>query len=57
MVQVGGGEPGETMYEQPISAACVEESESCLVFTASDGSLAGYFDSSVVISWREVTEK
>ena len=56
MVNLKGGEPGDKAYQQPVRAATGEMANGCLTFLAADGSLAAFFDSDVVLSWREIRE-
>jgi hypothetical protein len=56
MVHLKGGEPGDKAYQQPVRAVRAETVDSCLVFFAVDGSIAGLFASDVVQSWQEIDE-
>ncbi|MGD1104496.1 MAG: hypothetical protein ABSA59_20825 [Terriglobia bacterium] len=56
MVHLKGGELGDTAYQQPVRAVSGKMLDGNLVFLAPDGSIAGYFDSDVVLSWKEISE-
>lgn len=53
MVQLAGGQPDDRTYQQPVRA---EKFEDGLVFLASGGSLAAYFDLGAILGWREIVE-
>lgn len=52
----GSPDPMDLAYHQPVRASRVEVSEHSISFLASDGTLAAFFDKSVVRSWREIGE-
>jgi hypothetical protein len=57
MVYLTGAEdPMDLAYHQPVRASSVEVSKDCLSFFNADGTLAAFFDRSVVHSWREISE-
>ena len=57
MVYLKGGEPGDKAYQQPVRAISGEMLDGWLLFMTADGSPAAFFDSSNVLSWREITEE
>jgi hypothetical protein len=57
MVQLKGAQdPEDKAYRQPVRASNVEVSGETLIFSHSDGTLAAFFDISVVSSWAEIDE-
>jgi hypothetical protein len=52
----GAPDPMDLAYQQPVRASSVDVSEDAISFFTQGGSLAAYFDKSVVRSWREANE-
>lgn len=52
----GAPDPADLAYQQPVRASSVDVSEDAISFFTQDGTLAAYFDKSVVRGWREANE-
>jgi hypothetical protein len=52
----GAPEPPDLAYQHSVRASSVNVSEDAISFFSQDGTLAAYFDKSVVRSWREANE-
>ena len=52
----GAPDRADLAYQQPVRASSVEVSEDAIFFFTQGGTLAAYFDRSVVRSWREASE-
>lgn len=52
----GASDPADLAYQQSVRASRVDVSEDAISFFTQDGTLAAYFDKSVVCGWREENE-
>jgi hypothetical protein len=52
----GAQDPTDKAYIQPVHASNVEVSGDCLIFSHLDGTLAAFFDMSIVSDWRETDQ-
>ncbi len=53
---MGNTDPTDRSTQEVVRAAHVEVDGNCVSFTRSDGTVSAFFDKTIILDWRIVTE-